>query len=171
MNKKIAFLIDNVEYSELLFDIHLFTLEHVDDNDIIIFFKNNGKPYIYPQCPTMNICDLYGYTGTAIATSIDTARILINAIGPQQKIFYPYDLWTNLPSFGYGNLASVFKHPMLEKFCRSEYHQNLIENSFDEEYTIVDDFKGLLPSIKEGKDYLEDILEINQFYERQEILR
>lgn len=171
MKKKISFLVDNIEYSELLFDISLFVSRHIDDHDILIFFKNNGKPYVYPQCPMMNICDLYGYTGSVVATSIDTARILISAVGPQQKIFYPYDLWTSLPSFSYGSLASVIKHPSLEKFCRSENHQNLIDNNFDEAYNTVENFDGLLPFIKEGNDYLEDILEINQFYERQEILR
>lgn len=171
MKKKISFLIDNIEQSELMYDISNFVDKFCDDHDIIIFFKNHGIPYRTPSCPQMNICDLYGYHGSAIATSIDTARILIKAVGPQQKIFYPYDVeWLNFKTFNYTQLHQLFNSTELFKFCRSESHKKLIENSFDAEYNLAEDIECLLPHIMEGKDYLTNVLEIDQFYERQEVL-
>lgn len=171
MKKKISFLIDNIEQSELLYDISQFVNKSNNEHDIIIFFKNHGVPYRTPSCPQMNICDLYGYGGSAIATSIDTARILINAVGPQEKIFYPYDVeWLSFPTFSYGQLNSIFNSKDLLKFCRSESHKKAIENSFDAEYNIAENIECLLPYIMDGKDYLTNVLEIDQFYERQEIL-
>lgn len=171
MKKKLGILVKNVESSDLTFAITQFVEKH-QDVDVVIFYKNLGRPYFDIPCPQISIADLYGFYGSVVATDLDTARILINSIGPYQKIFYPWDLeWLRLKMFNYKQLNSVYNSSELVKVARSDDHADQLYATFDAHYDVELTFGDLLDLVEPSRDYLTEYLGIDQFYEpRQRIL-
>ncbi len=161
--KSVGILLDKISPSELCFDISRLTIENTGD-DILVFFTEPGRPYQDILCPQINICDLYSYYGSVVATSINTARRAIQSITPYEIIFYPHDLdWLRIPTFAYEQLREVYTHPLLTKYCRSESHQEIIEKCFGVKYEIVESWGKIIEKAKPARSYLDDCLKINQF--------
>lgn len=161
--KRLGFVLDAIGPSELCFEISELTLANRSD-DLLVFFIEPGRPYQDILCPQINVCDLYSYYGTAVATSLNTARIVRSSITPYEKIFYPYDLdWLRLPIFAYEQAQSVYADPSLVKFCRSKSHQKIIEKCFGVRYEIAESWDKIVEKAKPARSYLDDCLKINQF--------
>jgi hypothetical protein len=120
----LCFVVNSIGNSELSHDL----LKFIEDKKIntCIFFQNNIPPIIPPQCTVMNITGLSGFTGTAVATDLDSAVILYNNNSNTDNWIYMYDLpWTHAV-IDYEKSLSLLKDFKL--IARSETHKKNIEN-------------------------------------------
>jgi hypothetical protein len=137
--KKIGFFVDKLDSSELAFLI----LNQVNKNadvkiDATIFTTSPSLPMVLPQCAVMGAVELYDYDGVAVATSLETAQILSNMIGPKKKVFYIWDLeWMRIPQKSYEALAPIYQDPQFIIAARSNEHAKVIENAWNIKVNII----------------------------------
>lgn len=112
--------------------------------DPIVFCESQNKNCIPPNFAIMDMSECWGTKGDKIATSVSTARCLIDIPCDRRKIFYVWDLeWINHSREvqSYEEYKNVYCNDSLEIICRSESHKKILENSFNRHVEhIVDDF-------------------------------
>jgi hypothetical protein len=107
-------------------------------------YYENLAPFapLQPNFPLMNIMEAFNFDGVMIATDLSTAAKMLNMPGPKRRIFYTYDLeWLRFnPKRSFEELAMLYRSPRLELWARSESHKKIIENNFNREVNILEEF-------------------------------
>ena len=129
--KSVGILVDDLGLSQLNF----YLINHINylaktrmDIDPILFFKNVNHPCIRPHCATLNMCDIWSFNGTIIATNLDSALTALNAVNNADNILYLWDLEWLRGKNNYLYNLSILRHPDLRVIARSVHHAQAIEN-------------------------------------------
>lgn len=111
--------------------------------DICVFVENIVQIPFQQYFPIMSMYYAYNYKGPLVATSLTTAKKLINLPLRNQKFFYIWDLeWTQIKDKKYMELAEIYKNEDVNLLARSETHARLIEKAWDRDVLgIVPDFR------------------------------
>lgn len=150
--KKIAFFIDDLNYSQLNFGI----FNQITKNynyDINIFCRNLNNQSINLNTGIFNISDLFGYTGPVISTSLTTTQVLLNCPSPF-KYFYIWDLeWIRIKQKNFKVLSEIYNNSSIKYITRNNDYKDIIEKCWNNKisYTI-DNFSFL-----DNKEFINDI--------------
>lgn len=142
---KAGIVINNIGVSQLSYNMIKKLNARVRANPMeswTLFFEN-PYPYISsPLCPLMQAFETNGFHAPVIATSLVSARKLINTIGPTRKLFYVWNLeWLTPHILPYDYYAPVYTSPKLELIARNQEHVSIIQNCFNRDVLCtVDDF-------------------------------
>ena len=142
---KLGILTPDLGYSQLTFQLITGVNSALADNkflDICVFIENVVQFSWYPNFPIMTTYYAYSYPYQLFATSLTTAKKLIEFPLCKNKVFYIWDMeWTQIKDKEYDEIASIYKDPNLELVARSTNHAKYIEKCWDRPVShIVEDF-------------------------------
>ena len=143
---KINFLVEHLGNSQLAYYLILNMNKLVEcrqDVDCIAFYNTLLPPCILPKFALMQMFEAWNQGGHTIATSIATARKMLNFSGQQTKLYYyVWDLeWTHGNIRKYDMYKDIFLNQNIVIIARSESHAKAIQNCFNREKVyIMDDF-------------------------------
>ena len=89
----------------------------------------------------MNIASLSTFKGAVIATSIETANLILKTASALDRYLYLWDLeWLRKP-IDFESMVQIINNPQLKILTRSKDHQALLENYSNKTvHGIVDDW-------------------------------
>lgn len=113
-----------------------------NNRDAVLFYEDISPVAFVPNFAIMNVVECFSFNGIAIATNLSTAAKLIEMPGPIKKYFYVYDLEHTryVPRQNWEPLINIYGNPHLEIITRSKPHQHIIQNCFNRNSIIMDDF-------------------------------
>jgi hypothetical protein len=155
--QKLNFLVENMGATQLSYVItqQLNHLSSIDRNiDGVVFYNTMHKHAMMPNFAIMQMIEAWSQQGTTIATSLATASQLIGYPGPNQKIYYVWDLpWMRINPKIYGITQEIITNPNLLLLTRSESYADAISIAYNVERPVVVenlDIVKLLEVIKNG---------------------
>jgi len=152
----INFLVDNVGASHLSFYLieKANALSENGEARVIVFYDQLHRPCRKLMVPSMMMIEAWAQPGVSIATSLSTAARLLSFPGPQQKMFYVWDMsWMRNPKQA-GPFSELFRNPSLTLIARCEDHAKALANNFNVEVPYVfDNFdtEALLKAIEDDR--------------------
>lgn len=103
-----------------------------------LFFNDFVPDFANAPLPRFSAFQLSTFTGTLIATSLETAKTCINTIGPAKVILYVSDLeWLWGKNDFIANIA-IFQN--VEVVCQSESHKKALENYYNKKVRAVPNY-------------------------------
>jgi len=110
--------------------------------DVAVFFESAVRPCIQPAFACMQLAEGWNYDGVVVATSLQTARAVLNFPHPKSRYFYVWDLeWLRYPCV-YRDVQAIYGSPQLRLIARSQDHAELIEDVWNTRvHGIAADFK------------------------------
>jgi hypothetical protein len=141
---RIAFLVDNLgpsQSSYFLIDACNRWLAESPHNDAVVFVNSMTRPVIAPKFGVMQLAEVAGYTGIAVATSFPLAATLLQSHGPRQRYFYCQDLdWARQVAPA-SYWSDVYEHSLLRLLARSASHAKLLAKTWGQsQVPVIDDF-------------------------------
>jgi len=107
----------------------------------IIFINDYYRPFITPLCPIMQHQEIWGFDAPVIATNIYTANLLLQAPRPTKKYFYVWNLeWLYQTTQIFSEYEHVYYNTNLHLIARSEEHNNILTNNWQQPQCIMRDF-------------------------------
>lgn len=141
--KSIAAIVDNLGPSQMSFYLikRFNNLIKNVDYAPLCFYNNLTRPVITPFFGCANISSLSSFKGAAIATSIETAGLLLNTYNKMNRYLYVWDLeWLRHP-IDFNGAMSIFRNPKIKIIARSDDHRRAIENYANKKVSgIVEDW-------------------------------
>lgn len=145
MNKQAGILIDRMNLSQLGVKLSVALNEiEVDytDLDVILF---NGTQETLPtiaRFALMQQCEAWDLAAPVMATSLNTAQMLLKMPCPTRKYFYVYNLeWIYLQNTPpYSALQSVYQNDDIELIARSDSHYDVLKRCWKEPIATIEDF-------------------------------
>lgn len=99
-----------------------------NQNNMCCFYHNVSANPVEPLFSVMNIYYLNHFKGHAIATSLQTAKTVINLNSNIKRYLYLWDLeWLREP-YDFISVVNVIRNPTLNLIARSTEHAQLIQN-------------------------------------------
>lgn len=127
--KQLGFILDDFSHSQLSHEVFGFvaeSLKHSLIDDAVLFYKDNSRPCRPAPCAVMQAYEAFGFRGSLIATSVDTARIALQCPSAR-RYFYCHDLeWCRKPG-DFRTWHAVYSSNKLELLAR-EGHFDVIES-------------------------------------------
>lgn len=125
-------------------------------NDIIVFAQSIVRPLILPKFSVMNCVEICGFHGSLVATTLETAALMLNVATTTKRYLYCNDMEYLRGQFrNYAMAAQIYRNPRLELICRGRDHAIAIENCFNRpvKYCMEDfNFDQLLEIIKDNNE-------------------
>jgi hypothetical protein len=152
----INFLVDNVGASHMAFYLveSANTMSHDGTACVTIFYDQLHRPCRKLLVPAMMMIEAWAQPGVSIATSLSTAARLLSFPGPQQKMFYVWDMsWMRNPK-RVGPFSELFRNPDLTLIARCVDHAKALQNNFNVKVPYVfDNFnnEALLKAIEDDR--------------------
>jgi hypothetical protein len=146
---KIGFIVDDLSSSQLSYEI-ISSINSFDtsfDQDFVVFFENSSPMVIEPFFGVMNLQELWGFDGIAIATSVSSCLSLSNTQSPIKKFFYVWDLEWSRNRSSYDQGIQAFLKEDIDLIARSEDHAKAIKNYCNRDVVGVFDFNSGLESL------------------------
>ena len=148
---KIGFIVDDLSSSQLSYEV-ISSINSFDtsfDQDFVVFFENSSPMVIEPFFGVMNLQELWGFDGIAIATSVSSCLSLSNTQSPIKKFFYVWDLEWSRNRSSYDQGIQAFLKEDIDLIARSEDHAKAIKNYCNRDVVGVFDFNSGLESLME----------------------
>ena len=115
--------------------------EKVTNVDVVMFVKELAVHPVMPLFATMSETDIWGYDAPVIATDLASAKTLLSASGPTEKLFYVWDLeWLRLPDYNHEELSKIYNNDDIKLIARSDRHYMLIKECWKEPEFVMPDF-------------------------------
>jgi len=152
----INFLVDHIGASHMAYYLveQANALSNNGDARVTVFYDQLHRPCRKLLVPTMMMIEAWAQPGVSIATSLSTAARMLSFPGPQQKMFYVWDMsWLRNPKF-VGPFGELFRNPKLTLIARCQPHADALSNNFNVEVPYVfDNFErdALLKAIEDDK--------------------
>jgi|TARA_B100000214_G_scaffold106723_1_gene75077 hypothetical protein len=146
---KIGFIVDDLSSSQLSYEV-ISSINSFDtsfDQDFVVFFENSSPMVIEPFFGVMNLQELWGFDGIAIATSVSSCLSLSNTQSPIKKFFYVWDLEWSRNRSSYDQGIQAFLKEDIDLIARSEDHAKAIKNYCNRDVVGVFDFNSGLESL------------------------
>ncbi len=148
---KIGFIVDDLSSSQLSYEV-ISSINSFDtsfDQDFVVFFENSSPMVIEPFFGVMNLQELWGFDGIAIATSVSSCLSLSNTQSPIKKFFYVWDLEWSRNRSSYDQGIQAFLKEDIDLIARSEDHAKAIKNYCNRDVVGIFDFNSGLESLME----------------------
>tara|TARA_R100000315_G_C5182240_1_gene105761 strand:+ start:316 stop:783 length:468 start_codon:yes stop_codon:yes gene_type:complete len=146
---KIGFIVDDLSSSQLSYEV-ISSINSFDtsfDQDFVVFFENSSPMVIEPFFGVMNLQELWGFDGIAIATSVSSCLSLSNTQSPIKKFFYVWDLEWSRNRSSYDQGIQAFLKEDIDLIARSEDHAKAIKNYCNRDVVGIFDFNSGLESL------------------------
>ena len=146
---KIGFIVDDLSSSQLSYEV-ISSINSFDtsfDQDFVVFFENSSPMVIEPFFGVMNLQELWGFDGIAIATSVSSCLSLSNTQSPIKKFFYVWDLQWSRNRSSYDQGIQAFLKEDIDLIARSEDHAKAIKNYCNRDVVGIFDFNSGLESL------------------------
>ena len=146
---KIGFIVDDLSSSQLSYEV-ISSINSFDtsfDQDFVVFFENSSPMVIEPFFGVMNLQELWGFDGIAIATSVSSCLSLSNTKSPIKKFFYVWDLEWSRNRSSYDQGIQAFLKEDIDLIARSEDHAKAIKNYCNRDVVGIFDFNSGLESL------------------------
>tara|TARA_R100001163_G_scaffold15543_1_gene14052 strand:+ start:6668 stop:7135 length:468 start_codon:yes stop_codon:yes gene_type:complete len=146
---KIGFIVDDLSSSQLSYEV-ISSINSFDtsfDQDFVVFFENSSPIVIEPFFGVMNLQELWGFDGIAIATSVSSCLSLSNTQSPIKKFFYVWDLEWSRNRSSYDQGIQAFLKEDINLIARSEDHAKAIKNYCNRDVVGIFDFNSGLESL------------------------
>ena len=146
---KIGFIVDDLSSSQLTYEV-ISSINSFDtsfDQDFVVFFENSSPIVIEPFFGVMNLQELWGFDGIAIATSVSSCLSLSNTQSPIKKFFYVWDLEWSRNRSSYDQGIQAFLKEDINLIARSEDHAKAIKNYCNRDVVGIFDFNSGLESL------------------------
>lgn len=156
MIPNINFLVDHVGASHMAYYLveHANAMSGHGQANVIVFYDQLHRPCRKLLVPTMMMIEAWAQPGVSIATSLSTAARLLSFPGPQQKMFYVWDMsWIRNPKY-VGPFGELFRNQNLTLIARCQDHADVLSNNFNVEVPYVfDNFdsESLLKAIEDDR--------------------
>lgn len=147
MNKKIGIVVDNLGAGQIAFEvINAANSFAENNNDCCCVFQLEYTPAcIKPNIMVVNSAELFGFSGCAVSTSLESSKWNLAASGNGPRIFYVFDLFWLRKDNIYDDNIKVLSNPELLLVCRSEDHRAMLENYTNRSVTVMPfDIKALI---------------------------
>jgi|TARA_R110000824_G_scaffold244924_1_gene433941 hypothetical protein len=109
------------------------------DMSMSMFYVRPSMPVIKPFFSCRNISFLSGFNGTAIATNIANAKILLKSHNNCKKYLYMWDLeWLKIPS-NFSDVCDTLLDKRLNLIARSESHASVVKNFCNKDVVAIID--------------------------------
>lgn len=107
----------------------------------VCFYNNLSPPVVKPHFSIMNISYYATYDGCTVASSVETANLILKTHNSSDKFFYVWDLeWIRRP-VQFTDTVSVMRDKRIKLIARSQHHKDLIEKYANREVVgIVDNW-------------------------------
>lgn len=125
----LAFLVEDLNPSQLSF-LLIKACNALSSVDIspIIFYNNLSKTMVEPNFACMNMSMFSYFRGVAVATSLETAKQLLQSNNNCKKYLYLWDLEWLRKNSDYMENLKVLRNKNLTVLSRSATHSKLIQN-------------------------------------------
>ena len=146
---KIGFIVDDLSSSQLSYEVNssINSFDTSFDQDFVVFFENSSPMVIEPFFGVMNLQELWGFDGIAIATSVSSCLSLSNTQSPIKKFFYVWDLEWSRNRSSYDQGIQAFLKEDINLIARSEDHAKAIKNYCNRDVVGIFDFNSGLESL------------------------
>ncbi len=135
----LGILINSFEVSQMSISI-LHNLKRIKNVVPYVFYNELPEFYLKDlSFTTLSSRETYGYQGYTIATSLYTARQLLECPSPKKKFFYVWDFEWTMKQYNYNEIQDIYLNDELTLIARSEYHKKLIDNCWKQSI-IIEDF-------------------------------
>ena len=99
------------------------------DKDFVVFFENATPNVIQPTFAIMNSSEIWNFDGVLISTTASNTLLSINAIAPEKKFFYVWDLeWARPHGKRFDYMIEAYNNPEISLIARSDDHAKAIHN-------------------------------------------
>ena len=128
-----------------------FATNNNKDNDFVVFFENATPNVIQPAFACMNSSEIWNFDGVLISTTATNTLLSINAIAPEKKFFYVWDLeWARPHGKGFDYMIKAYINTEVSLIARSDDHAKAIKNYCNR------DVCGIVPNF--NMDQLKEIV-------------
>ena len=137
----IAAIVDDLSASQNSFYIikEFNKLAARKDMSMSMFYVRPSMPVIKPFFSCRNISFLSGFNETAIATTIENAKILLKSHNNSKKYLYLWNLeWLKTPS-NFSDVCDVLLDKRIKLIARSKSHASIIKNFCNKDVVAVID--------------------------------
>lgn len=131
---KTGIILDDMSASDKTYHIMNSLNEHVENNrdEIFGFVANVSKKVIPTNFAYSNCSDISNFQkGLLIATSLDTADILVKTRVSSKKCFYVWSLEWLIQPYNYSGLKALISNENLKIITRSQLQADIIKNNYD----------------------------------------
>jgi len=139
--QNIALLLNNVGASQLAYyaikRFNQLALENT--HSPFIFFEEHASPCMPASFSFMYASEIWGYDGTIIATSLNTADKLRKCIGNKKRYFYVWELEWLRTQANFEQIYDIYNDPSHKIIARCKDHARLLKNNFDVEVEYIMD--------------------------------
>ncbi len=96
--------------------------------DFVIFYEDLSPVCIRPLCATMNMNEIWAFSGLLISTNINNAIASLKTVNMAKKVFYCFDVeWMRRTRKDIITNMKVFQDNDIGLIARSNYHAKAIE--------------------------------------------
>ena len=131
---KTGIILDDMSASDKTYHIMKSLNDHAENkkDEIFGFVANLSKKVIPTNFAYSNCTEVANFqNGVLIATSLDTADILVKAHVNSKKCFYVWSLeWLSQP-YNYSGLKTLISNENLKIITRSQLQADIIKNNYD----------------------------------------
>lgn len=125
---------------QLATNLNLLT-SHYSQISPIVFNETFPQLPMPLNFPLIQNRDVWLFDGPVIATSIETAQILLQSPKPYPKFFYVWNLdWIYSKQTPLSFFTNTYLNQDIRLIARSTHHANIIENCWKKPVTIIKDF-------------------------------
>lgn len=142
MSNTIGVLLNDVSLTQLNYKAltELNNLNFSSNHNCVAFYNNVSQPCTNNFCALINTHEIHKVrNGTLIATTLETAEILLKSQTNSRKVFYVWSLeWIHNKGLDYMKNVGIMRS--LELWTRSESYADVIENYCNVRPKIAEDF-------------------------------
>jgi hypothetical protein len=141
--KSIATIVNALDHTQMAFYMIKELNKTLGDVEYspICFYSTLSHPPVIPFFACMNTSYYSRFDGATVATSIETANMMLKTKNNSRKFLYLWDLeWLRRP-LNFDDVISVLCHSDISIIARSNSHKDMITNYCNKEPAgIVDDW-------------------------------
>lgn len=128
----LGFLVHDLNANQLGYQLISSINKTSREHNITIYTESISMPCIKPSCPIMYVADAWCRHHPMVATSIRTAKKLLNFHCAEPRIFYVWDLeFLRTQHQHYSLHYDIYTNPNLLLIARSKSHSDIIKNNFN----------------------------------------
>lgn len=138
-NKSFGVMVDKLGKDQTSYTVTK-ELNRVEKWCPILFFFDYDEPMWTPNFARMQMEHSFYFGHPVVATSLETAQLLIQCLGPTKKFYYMFNLDWLYYYDAEKKYRGIYQNPALNLIVRNEDHARLVEKCWLRKPFIVEDF-------------------------------
>jgi hypothetical protein len=138
--KNLGILIDRPGHSQK-FRYLTESLNRLDSSfNTVVFYAEPGIVPVKANFSLMHMVHCLDFKGVMVSTDIYTTGIMLNALRPEKRFFYVWDLEYLYTPYNFNDLQLCFNNDKINLISRNEYRANLLERTWRKSHMIMEEF-------------------------------